>query len=56
MDYGIGKKMTRPVKYLLDRKYIGFAVKLFHRASHLFANSVIHNSTEYFKYLWLDIK
>ncbi len=33
MDYGIGKKMTRPVKYILDRKYIGFAVKLFHRAS-----------------------
>jgi len=25
--------MTRPVDYLLDRKYIGFAVKLFHRAS-----------------------
>jgi len=25
--------MTRPVEYLLDRKYIGFAVKLFHRAS-----------------------
>jgi len=25
--------MTRPVEYPLDRKYIGFAVKLFHRAS-----------------------
>ncbi len=24
--------MTRPVEYLLDRKYIGFAVKLFHGA------------------------
>jgi len=24
---------ARPVKYLLDRKYIGFAVKLFHGAS-----------------------
>ncbi len=33
MDYGIVKKMPRPVEYLLDRKYIGFAMKLFHRAS-----------------------
>ncbi len=32
-NYRIGKKIARPVEYFLDRKYIGFAVKLFHRAS-----------------------
>jgi len=26
--------MTRPMEYLLDRKYIGFAVKLFHGAKY----------------------
>ncbi len=29
---------ARPVEYLLDRKYIGFALKLFHRASHRFSD------------------
>ncbi len=44
---------ARPVEYLLDRRYIGFAVKLFHGASHLFPDSLNPNSTESFKYVWL---
>jgi len=34
--------MTRPVEYLLDRKYIGFAVKLFHGAEN-FVEVVLSN-------------
>ncbi|MFB3122998.1 MAG: hypothetical protein ACE10H_12515, partial [Candidatus Binatia bacterium] len=45
---------ARPVEYLLDRKYIGFAVKLFHRASHRLSDSLYPNSTEKFKYVWLE--
>ena len=44
---------SRPVEYLLDRKYIGFAVKLFHRASHRLSDSLSPNSTDNFKYVWL---
>ncbi len=40
-----------PVEYLLDRKDIGFAVKLFHRESDLFLDSLNPNSTENFKYV-----
>ena len=43
---------ARPVEYLIDRKYIGFAVKLFHRASHRLSDSLNPNSTENFKYVW----
>ena len=40
-----------PVEYPFDRKDIGFAVKLFHGASHLLSNSLNPNSTENFKYV-----
>jgi hypothetical protein len=61
------------VKYFLDRKDIGFAVKLFHGESDLFSDlllfseldvlcenhrlsgSLYPNSTENFKYVWLDL-
>ena len=46
---------ARPVEYLIDRKYIGFAVKLFHRASHRLSDSLNPNSTENFKYVWLGL-
>ena len=52
---GAARQDARPVEYLLDTKYFGFAVRLFHRASHLFPDSVIQGSTENFKYLCLDL-
>jgi len=49
-----GTFAARPVEFLLDRKYVGFAVKLFHSASHRLSDSLNPNSTENFKYVWLE--
>ncbi len=43
MGFGIGKKMSRPVEYVLDRKYIGFAVKLFHGAKNFVEIVLLNN-------------